>query len=125
MITTSVDGHLQFWKKTKEGIEFVKHFRGHLGQAPPMRDAPPRPNRADLSHTCTPAHLPSMLLPPLPPWVIPHTDVITCIEASTDGLLLATVGRDQYFKVYDVINFGAARARGGTHPWEQSRARRA
>ena len=23
-------------------------------------------------------------------------------------MLLATVGRDQYFKVYDVINFGAA-----------------
>ncbi|CAG8486722.1 1718_t:CDS:10 [Ambispora gerdemannii] len=31
IITTSVDGHLKFWKKTERGIEFVKHFRSHLG----------------------------------------------------------------------------------------------
>ena len=32
IITASVDGHLKFWKKkTGEGIEFVKHFRSHLG----------------------------------------------------------------------------------------------
>ncbi|KAJ1954509.1 Peptidyl-prolyl cis-trans isomerase cyp15, partial [Dispira parvispora] len=31
IITTSVDGHLKFWKKSPEGIEFVKHFRSHLG----------------------------------------------------------------------------------------------
>jgi peptidylprolyl isomerase domain and WD repeat-containing protein 1 len=32
IITTSCDGHLKFWKKKEdEGIEFVKHFRCHLG----------------------------------------------------------------------------------------------
>ena len=32
VITTSVDGHLKFWKKKDEGgIEFVKHFKAHLG----------------------------------------------------------------------------------------------
>ncbi|KAL1921120.1 uncharacterized protein VTP21DRAFT_10836 [Calcarisporiella thermophila] len=31
VITTSADGHLKFWKKTEKGIEFVKHFRAHLG----------------------------------------------------------------------------------------------
>jgi hypothetical protein len=31
MITTSVDGHLKFWKKNDKGIEFVKHFRAHIG----------------------------------------------------------------------------------------------
>lgn len=31
MITGSVDGHVKFWKKQDEGIEFVKHFRCHLG----------------------------------------------------------------------------------------------
>jgi peptidylprolyl isomerase domain and WD repeat-containing protein 1 len=31
VITTSVDGHLKFWKKTAKGVEFVKHFRSHLG----------------------------------------------------------------------------------------------
>ena len=30
LITTSVDGHLKFWKKQAEGIEFVKHYRTHL-----------------------------------------------------------------------------------------------
>ncbi|XP_055956418.1 peptidylprolyl isomerase domain and WD repeat-containing protein 1 [Patella vulgata] len=32
IITTSNDGHVKFWKKNEEeGIEFVKHFRSHLG----------------------------------------------------------------------------------------------
>lgn len=31
LITTSIDGHVKFWKKSEEGIEFVKHFRAHLG----------------------------------------------------------------------------------------------
>ncbi|KAF4532794.1 hypothetical protein B566_EDAN002644 [Ephemera danica] len=31
IITGSCDGHVKFWKKLDEGIEFVKHFRSHLG----------------------------------------------------------------------------------------------
>lgn len=32
VITASQDGHVKFWKKKEdEGIEFVKHFRSHLG----------------------------------------------------------------------------------------------
>lgn len=31
VITTSVDGHVKFWKKQEVGIEFVKHYRAHLG----------------------------------------------------------------------------------------------
>lgn len=30
IVTTSVDGHVKFWKKQETGIEFVKHFRAHL-----------------------------------------------------------------------------------------------
>lgn len=30
IVTASVDGHLKFWKKMDDGIEFVKHFRCHL-----------------------------------------------------------------------------------------------
>ncbi|CAL1712579.1 unnamed protein product [Somion occarium] len=30
LITTSIDGHLKFWKKQEQGIEFVKHYRAHL-----------------------------------------------------------------------------------------------
>lgn len=31
VITASQDGHLKFWKKTESAIEFVKHYRAHLG----------------------------------------------------------------------------------------------
>lgn len=31
IITASCDGHIKFWKKVETGIEFVKHFRSHLG----------------------------------------------------------------------------------------------
>ncbi|XP_018565250.1 peptidylprolyl isomerase domain and WD repeat-containing protein 1 [Anoplophora glabripennis] len=31
VITASCDGHIKFWKKMETGIEFVKHFRSHLG----------------------------------------------------------------------------------------------
>lgn len=33
IITASHDGHVKFWKKIEEGIEFVKHFRSHLGKS--------------------------------------------------------------------------------------------
>lgn len=32
VITASSDGHIKFWKKMEVGIEFVKHFRSHLGK---------------------------------------------------------------------------------------------
>lgn len=31
IVTGSCDGHIKFWKKQEEGVEFVKHFRAHLG----------------------------------------------------------------------------------------------
>ncbi|RWS20331.1 peptidylprolyl isomerase domain and WD repeat-containing protein 1-like protein, partial [Leptotrombidium deliense] len=31
IITSSVDGCIKFWKKAAYGIEFVKHFRAHVG----------------------------------------------------------------------------------------------
>ncbi|KAG4305064.1 hypothetical protein PORY_001234 [Pneumocystis oryctolagi] len=31
IITTSIDGYLKFWKKKVSGIEFVKHYKAHLG----------------------------------------------------------------------------------------------
>lgn len=30
IVTASTDGHVKFWKKSEDGIEFVKHFRAHL-----------------------------------------------------------------------------------------------
>ncbi len=38
IITASCDGHVKFWKKKEEeGIEFVKHFRSHLGSIEDMQ----------------------------------------------------------------------------------------
>ena len=35
IVTASLDGHVKFWKKCEdEGIEFVKHYRSHLGEQP-------------------------------------------------------------------------------------------
>jgi peptidylprolyl isomerase domain and WD repeat-containing protein 1 len=31
VVTASSDGHVKFWKKMAEGVEFVKHFHAHLG----------------------------------------------------------------------------------------------
>jgi len=31
VITASQDGHIKFWKKMEVGVEFVKHFRAHMG----------------------------------------------------------------------------------------------
>lgn len=31
VITVSADGHVKFWKKTSDGVEFVKDYRAHLG----------------------------------------------------------------------------------------------
>lgn len=31
LVTASADGHVKFWKKKEQGVEFVKHFRAHLG----------------------------------------------------------------------------------------------
>lgn len=38
VITGSIDGHVKFWKKQEEGIEFVKHFRCHLAPITGMCD---------------------------------------------------------------------------------------
>jgi len=36
IITGSIDGHIKFWKKQFEGIEFVKHYRAHIGSLTAM-----------------------------------------------------------------------------------------
>lgn len=33
LVTGSSDGHVKFWKKMPEGIEFVKHYHAHLGKS--------------------------------------------------------------------------------------------
>ncbi|EFN51411.1 hypothetical protein CHLNCDRAFT_28079, partial [Chlorella variabilis] len=30
-VTASADGHIKFWKKQPQGIEFAKHYKAHLG----------------------------------------------------------------------------------------------
>ncbi|KAH9500675.1 Peptidylprolyl isomerase domain and WD repeat containing protein 1 [Bulinus truncatus] len=41
IVTASCDGHVKFWKKSAEaGIEFVKHFRSHLGNVEDLAMSP-------------------------------------------------------------------------------------
>jgi peptidylprolyl isomerase domain and WD repeat-containing protein 1 len=42
IITGSADGHVKFWKKRPQGIEFAKHFRAHVGPVEGMLPCPPR-----------------------------------------------------------------------------------
>ncbi|RLN81129.1 hypothetical protein BBJ28_00016101 [Nothophytophthora sp. Chile5] len=32
LVTASRDGHVKFWKKMSKGVEFVKHYKAHLGE---------------------------------------------------------------------------------------------
>ena len=32
IVTASCDGHIKFWKRQDEGVEFVKHFKAHMGE---------------------------------------------------------------------------------------------
>ena len=32
LITTSVDGVVKFWKKSNDGVEFVKEYKAHTGE---------------------------------------------------------------------------------------------
>ncbi|KAH8045145.1 peptidyl-prolyl cis-trans isomerase [Aureococcus anophagefferens] len=36
LATASEDGHVKFWKKMQEGIEFVKHYHAHVGPVSEM-----------------------------------------------------------------------------------------
>jgi peptidylprolyl isomerase domain and WD repeat-containing protein 1 len=40
LITGSGDGHIKFWKKMLQGIEFVKHYQAHLGAITGLAIAP-------------------------------------------------------------------------------------
>ncbi|KAH8071664.1 peptidyl-prolyl cis-trans isomerase [Aureococcus anophagefferens] len=39
LATASEDGHVKFWKKMQEGIEFVKHYHAHVGPVSEMARA--------------------------------------------------------------------------------------
>jgi peptidylprolyl isomerase domain and WD repeat-containing protein 1 len=40
LITGSCDGHIKFWKKMLQGVEFVKHYQAHLGAITGLAIAP-------------------------------------------------------------------------------------
>ena len=43
LVTASSDGHIKFWKKMPEGVEFVKHYHSHLE---PIHDLAVRDNES-------------------------------------------------------------------------------
>ena len=40
VITGSCDGHVKFWKKMADDVEFVKHFQAHLGPIHALEASP-------------------------------------------------------------------------------------
>lgn len=99
IITTSVDGHLKFWKKTAVGVEFVKHYKAHLG--------------IWISNCFNSSSLSFVVVVLVPFAYTIYGTIFTVIlgpivdvSASADGLLVCTVGADMAVKVFDVINFG-------------------
>ena len=80
IVTASCDGHVKFWKKQPEGIEFVKHIRAHMSRWWIVKLHPK-----------------------------PHPLIVGKIEsmaASCNGFLLSTTSDDKSLKIFDVINFG-------------------
>jgi len=81
VVTASLDGHIKFWKKGELGIEFVKHFRSHLGWF--------------LIHiTCISSFNQVFVAVP-----------IKSLTTNDSGTLLCSAATDQTAKVFDVVNF--------------------
>jgi peptidylprolyl isomerase domain and WD repeat-containing protein 1 len=82
VITASCDGHVKFWKKMKDNIEFVKHFQAHLGR---------------LSLFQCDVHLSISIAFSIGP--------INCLSLSYDGTRLLTTSEDKTIKFFEVIGF--------------------
>ena len=80
IVTASCDGHVKFWKKQPEGIEFVKHIRAHMSRWWIVK-LHPKPHPLNVGK-------------------------IESMAASCDGFLLNTTSDDKSLKIFDVINFG-------------------
>jgi peptidylprolyl isomerase domain and WD repeat-containing protein 1 len=100
IITGSADGHIKFWKKRAQGVEFAKHFRAHLG---PVRGG----------------RIPDgwqgqLLLLPLPLLLCgghalfggpePVDVGLVGLSVSHDGSLLASWSDDKSIKIFDIAN---------------------
>ena len=80
IVTASCDGHVKFWKKQPEGIEFVKHIRAHMSRWWIVK-LHPKPHPLNVGK-------------------------IESMAASCDGFLLSTTSDDKSLKIFDVKNFG-------------------
>lgn len=85
IITASVDGHVKFWKKMEEGIEFVKHFRSHMC-------------KLRVSFLC---HYVASLKNIRKQFAAP----INALSVNANGTYLCTASTDKNVKIFDVINF--------------------
>lgn len=88
VVTASLDGHVKFWKKMEEGIEFVKHFRSHLGKT----------QSQILNFRISVMYMWFFLF-----WIFPVA--INALAANANGTYLCTASADKSIKVFDVINF--------------------
>lgn len=85
VITASIDGHIKFWKKMEEGIEFVKHFRSHL---------------CNLIINFYNFYNENLFL-----FIYAFAVPITSLSVNAGGTLLCSSSSDKCAKVFDVVNF--------------------
>jgi hypothetical protein len=103
-ITASVDGHIKFWKKQPQGVEFAKHYkvlvlpvewqqnsRQQQHVVPQQRSSAAVVDRQALEfHTAAPSS---------PPCLQAHLGPVVGLAVSRDGALCASISTDQTAKV--------------------------
>ncbi|XP_014776144.1 peptidylprolyl isomerase domain and WD repeat-containing protein 1 [Octopus bimaculoides] len=115
IITASIDGHVKFWRKLEEaGIEFVKHFRSHLGN---IEDVAASSNG---EYYCTISNdksvkvfdvvnfdMINMLKLSFPPscccWLFTAGDVVAALAISLVDWVLSPSLSQQYNSQFDVV----------------------
>lgn len=103
-ITASKDGHIKFWKKMPQGVEFVKHFYAHLGKIHNHINT----YASDIMYVAFMLKNPQCLL-------IIHkrsytspsyfSGPIHALSVSADGLSLVSTGQDKAIKFFQVLSF--------------------
>lgn len=93
VVTASIDGHLKFWKKMEDGIEFVKHFRSHLCSYFFL-------NLFTIQVFILKGHKMNHI------FVLKcETGSINALAVNVNGTYLCTASSDKSVKIFDVINF--------------------
>lgn len=103
LVTASSDGHVKFWKKMPEGVEFVKHYHSHLEPIHDLAVSYQMLTKPRLiSEARLPANSPHLVYLPRSR---PVCHEIVFVQVSRDGHRLCSTSADKSIKFYDVVSF--------------------